>query len=130
MTEIVADRMRSRMNPRVMFRALSEGADLLGTLPRRIDTITRRLADNELSVKLEVPQVNVLVEGLQKVANRIFSGLVLAGLIVASAMLLPHRRALGTAGFIVAGALGLYMVGSILWKDRRVAKSAAPLTRS
>jgi hypothetical protein len=87
--------------------------------------ITRRLAANELSVKFEVPQVNVLVEGLQKVANRVFSGLVLAGIIVASAMLLPHRRGLGTAGFIVAGALGLYMIGSILWKDRHSAKPHA-----
>ena len=126
MNEIVAERMRSRLNPRLVYRALSEGADLMTNLPRRIDVISKRLADNELSAKLEVPQINVLVEGLQKVANRIFSGLVLAGLIVASAMLLPHRRALGTAGFIIAGALGLYMVGSILWKDRQVAKPGAP----
>jgi len=120
MLEIVSERMRSRLSPRLLYQAMSEGAELLGALPRRIDTITRRLADNELSVKFEVPQVNVLVEGLQKVANRIFTGLVLAGLIVASAMLLPHRRVLGTSGFIVAGALGLYMIGSILWKDRHV----------
>jgi ubiquinone biosynthesis protein len=125
MAEIVAERMRSRLKPSVMFRALSEGADLLGTLPRRIDSITKRLADNELSTKLEVPQIDVLVEGLQKVANRVFTGLVLAALIVASAMLLPERRVLGTAGFIVAGALGLYMIGSILWNDRHVRKPNA-----
>ena len=122
MAEIVTERMRSRLKPSVMFRALSEGADLLGTLPRRIDSITKRLADNELSTKLEVPQIAILVEGLQKVANRVFTGLVLAALIVASAMLLPQRRVLGTAGFIIAAALGLYMIGSILWKDRHVSK--------
>jgi ubiquinone biosynthesis protein len=122
MAEIVAERMRSRLKPSVMFRALSEGADLLGTLPRRIDAITKRLADNELSTRLEVPQIAVLVEGLQKVANRVFTGLVLAALIVASAMLLPQRRVLGTTGFIIAGALGLYMIASILWKDRNTAK--------
>ena len=125
MAEIVAERMRSRLKPSVMFRALSEGADLLGTLPRRIDSITKRLADNELSTKLEVPQIDVLVEGLQKVANRVFTGLVLAALIVASAMLLPQRRVLGTTGFIIAAALGLYMIGSILWKDRHVAKPSS-----
>ena len=129
MLEIVAERMRSRLNPRLMYRALSEGMDLLGTLPRRIDLITRKLADNELSAKLEVPQVSVLVEGLQKVANRVFSGLVLAGIIVASAMLLPHWRTLGTLGFVIAGALGLYMVGSILWNDRRGAKTGLPRLR-
>jgi ubiquinone biosynthesis protein len=125
MSEIVAERMRSRLNPRTLYRALSQGANLIEALPRRIDLITKRLADNELSAKLDVPQVSVLVEGLQKVANRIFSGLVLAGLIIASAMLLPHRRALGTLGFVIAGALGLYMVGSILWKDHHVSKAAS-----
>ncbi|HZI27433.1 MAG TPA: AarF/UbiB family protein [Gemmatimonadaceae bacterium] len=125
MAEIVAERMRSRLKPSVMFRALSEGADLLGTLPRRIDSITKRLADNELSTKLEVPQIDVLVEGLQKVANRVFTGLVLAALIVASAMLLPERRVLGTAGFIIAAALGFYMIGSILWNDRHARKPRA-----
>jgi predicted unusual protein kinase regulating ubiquinone biosynthesis (AarF/ABC1/UbiB family) len=125
MNQIVAERMRSRLSPRLVYRALSEGADLLTNLPRRIDLISKRLADNELSAKLEVPQVNVLVEGLQKVANRVFSGLVLAGLIVASAMLLPERRVLGTVGFVIAGALGLYMVGSILWKDRHVSGPGA-----
>jgi ubiquinone biosynthesis protein len=125
MAEIVANRMRSRLNPGMMYRALSEGADLIGALPRRIDVITRKLADNELTAKLEVPQIAVLVEGLQKVANRVFTGLVLAALIVASAMLLPQRRVLGTAGFIIAGALGLYMVGSILWKDRPAPKTGA-----
>jgi ubiquinone biosynthesis protein len=124
MAEIVAERMRSRLKPSVMFRALSEGADLLGTLPRRIDSITKRLADNELSTRLDVPQIAVLVEGLQKVANRVFTGLVLAALIVASAMLLPQRRVLGTAGFLVAAALGLYMVVSIIWNDRHVTKTS------
>lgn len=118
-SEVVANRMRDRLNPRTIYRALSEGADLLRTMPRRIDQITKRLADNELSARLEVPQVAVLVEGLQKVANRVFSGLVLAGLIVASAMLLPHRPTLGTTGFVAAGAIGFYMVASILWTDRR-----------
>ncbi|HEX6316806.1 MAG TPA: AarF/UbiB family protein [Gemmatimonadaceae bacterium] len=126
MMEIVAERMRSRLSPRVMYRALSDGADLLATLPKRIDTITRKLADNELSARLDVPQVDVLVQGLQKVANRVFSGLVLAALIVASAMLLPERKVLGTLGFVIAGALGLYMVASILLKDRNVNKRTVP----
>jgi len=33
-------------------------------------------------------------------------------------MLLPHRRTLGTAGFIIAALIGLYMVVSILVQDR------------
>jgi len=40
-------------------------------LPRRIDVISKRLADNELSAKLEVPQINVLVEGMEHMLQRL-----------------------------------------------------------
>ena len=40
-------------------------------------------------------------------------------LLIASAMLLPYRRALGTTGFILAAALVVYMLAAILVSDRR-----------
>lgn len=119
MMEIVAHRARSRISMSEIYRVFSESADLIGALPRRLDLITKRLVNNELEGRLQLPQMTMLIEGLQKVANRIFSGLVLAGLLVASGMLLPHSRVLGTAGFLIAGLLALYMVGTILWTDRR-----------
>jgi predicted unusual protein kinase regulating ubiquinone biosynthesis (AarF/ABC1/UbiB family) len=118
-SEIVTHRARTRLNPRQLYKVMSESADLLSALPHRLDVITKRLATNEFAARLELPQVTVLLEGLQKVANRVFSGLVLAGLLVSSAMLLPHRRILGTGGFIIAGMVVLYMVGAIVWSDRR-----------
>ena len=42
----------------------------------------------------------------------------LAGLLVASAMLMPYRRSLATSGFVLAGAIGIWMVLAILWSDR------------
>jgi hypothetical protein len=87
-------------------------------LPHRMDLITQRLAANEFETRVDVPQLARLLEGMQKVANRVFSGLVLAGLLVASAMLLPYRRSLGTAGFILAAAIGFWMLLSIILSDR------------
>ena len=91
----------------------------MGTLPRRLDRIFERMAANEFGLKIDAPQLLVLMAGLQKVANRIFTGLVLTGLLIASAMLLPHSRGLGTSGFIIAAVVGIYMVLSILVTDRR-----------
>lgn len=116
---IVADRAKQEFNPRRLFRLATQGGELLAALPHRLDLITARLASNEFGTKVEVPQFSLLIEALQKVANRVFSGLVLAGLLVASAMLLPYHRSLGTVGFVLAGALGLWMVLSILWTDRQ-----------
>jgi hypothetical protein len=39
--------------------------------------------------------------------------------VIASAMLIQYRRALGTAGFLLAGIVGLWMVLAIVWSDHR-----------
>ena len=116
--QIVADRAKQDLNPRRLYQLATEGNDFLMALPHRLDLITERMAANEFETKIEVPQITLMMEALQKVANRVFSGLVLAGLLVASAMLMQYHRALGTAGFVFAGVLGMWMVLAILWSDR------------
>ncbi|HEU4628882.1 MAG TPA: AarF/UbiB family protein [Gemmatimonadaceae bacterium] len=116
--QIAADRARRDLSPRRLFQLATEGSNLLASLPHRLDIITDRLASNEFAARVDAPQLTQLTEALQKVANRIFSGTVLAGLLVASGMLLPYRPTLGTVGFVLAGVIGLWMVLSILWHDR------------
>jgi ubiquinone biosynthesis protein len=116
---MAAERVRSELSPRRLFQLVTEGGELLNALPHRLDLITERMSANEFQIRMDIPQTEALLDGLRKLANRIFSGLVLAGVIVASAMLMPYRRSLGTAGFWIAGAIGLYMVVSIWIKDRR-----------
>ena len=116
--QIVADRARRDLNPRRLYELATQGADLLVALPHRLDLITARMAANEFETRVDVPQFTLMMQALQKVANRVFSGLVLAGLLVASAMLMPYRRSLATSGFVLAGAIGIWMVLAILWSDR------------
>lgn len=117
-SEIASDRAKRDLNPRRLFQLATAGSDLLMALPHRLDLITERMAANELEAKIQVPQLLDVMTGMQKVANRIFSGLIVAALIVASAMLMPYRRSLSTAGFILSGVIGLWMVLTILWTDR------------
>jgi len=117
--QIAMARAQRDMSPRRIYQIALESSDFLAALPHRLDKITQRLANNDLQTKIEVPQIPSLIVALQKVANRIFSGLVLAGLLVASAMLLPYWRTLGTAGFIIAAVLGLYIVLGIMVSDRK-----------
>jgi len=116
--QIAADRARRELNPRRLYQLATEGNDLLMALPHRLDLITARMAANEFETRVDVPQLTLMMQALQKVANRVFSGLVLAGLLVASAMLLPYQRSLGTLGFLLAGVIGVWMVLAILWSDR------------
>jgi ubiquinone biosynthesis protein len=117
--QIAMERARRDLSPRRLYQIAMESGDFLARLPHRLDQITRRLADNDLSTHVDVPQLPSLIVALQKVANRIFSGLVLAGLLIASAQLLPYWRTLGTTGFVIAAVLGVYMVLTIMVSDRK-----------
>ena len=116
--EIAMSRAKRDMSPRRLYQIALESSDLLAALPHRLDQITARLANNDLSTHVDVPQLPSLIVALQKVANRVFSGLVLAGLLVASAMLMQYWRTLGLAGFVISAVVALYMVFTILVSDR------------
>jgi predicted unusual protein kinase regulating ubiquinone biosynthesis (AarF/ABC1/UbiB family) len=117
-SRIANERAKREMSLSRVFQVATQTSDLISALPHRLDLLTQKLAANEFAIKLESPQVHLLLRGMQKIANRVFSGLVLGGIVVASAMLLPHRRTLGTTGFIIAALIGLYMVVAILVQDR------------
>ena len=115
---LAGERAKRDLSPRRLFQIATEASDLATVLPRRIDLITARMAANELGVVIDVPQLNVVLKGLQKVANRIFTGLVLCGALVASAMLHDSWPRLASIGFVVSALLGLYMIATIMWSDR------------
>jgi ubiquinone biosynthesis protein len=115
---IANERAKDEMSWNRLFRTASQTTDLVSALPHRLDQFTAKLAANELSMSVDSPQLGALQRSLQKVANRIFTGLVLTGLLIASGMLMPYWRGLGTTGFIISGVIGLAMVINILIADR------------
>jgi hypothetical protein len=100
----------------------AETSDLVRALPHRLDVFTQKLVADDFAVRVDTPQLGSLLLGLEKVANRIFTGLVLGGLLVASGLLMAYQPRLATIGFLIAGILGLWMVGTILVSDRRSRK--------
>jgi len=117
--EIANKRAQRDMSPRRLFQMASETSDLVRALPHRLDVITQKLVADDFAFRVEAPQLGSLLLGLEKVANRIFTGLVLGGLLVASGYMIQVQRRLATAGFIIAGAIGLWMIATILIQDRR-----------
>ena len=57
-------------------------------LPGRVNRILDRLAENDFKVNIDAIDEATLMEGMQKVANRITTGLVLAALIVGAALMM------------------------------------------
>ena len=119
-TATLADeRARRDFSPRRMYQIATEASDFLGALPHRLDVITKRIAANDVGLRLDTPQLGTLLEGMQKIANRIFTGLVLAGLLVASGLMIQSLPRLGMIGFSIAAVIALYMIVSILLSDRK-----------
>ena len=119
-TSEIANKMAQReMSPRRLFQLASETSSFVRALPHRLDVLTQKMVADDFAVRVDTPQLGSLLLGLEKVANRIFSGLVLGGLLVASGLLMAYQRRLGIAGFVIASVIGLWMVGTILVSDRR-----------
>jgi len=83
--------------------------------------------NNELKIKMEVIDEGALIEGFQKIANRIALGLILAALIVGAAMLFQVPTTFTLFGypgiamlfFLVAAGGGIWLALSILTGDRK-----------
>jgi predicted unusual protein kinase regulating ubiquinone biosynthesis (AarF/ABC1/UbiB family) len=123
--ELTQQRMRKSISPGRLFGTLIEMKDFLENLPLRINRILDTVASNGLEVKVDAIDEKLLMEGFQKVANRVAVGVILAALIVGAAMLMKVEtsfRILGYPGlamifFIVAAGMGLMLVFDILLHD-------------
>jgi hypothetical protein len=81
----------------------------------------------EIEVKVKAMDAQLMLDGMQKIANRIATGLVLAALIVGAALLARVEtdfRILGYPGlamlcFIAAGGGGFWLLITIFLHDRR-----------
>jgi ubiquinone biosynthesis protein len=122
-TSEIANKMaRREMSPRRLFQIASETSNLVRALPHRLDVLTQKMVADDFAIRVDTPQLGSLLLGLEKVANRIFTGLVLGGLLVASGLLMAYQRRLGIAGFLIAAVIGLWMVATILISDRKSRK--------
>ena len=108
-----------------LFSAAVEAKNFVQQLPSRVNRILDRIAENDVRFKVDTIDEVRLMEGLQKVANRIATGLVLAALIVGAALMMDvptDYRMFGYPGiamvlFIAAAAGGAALVVTILVND-------------
>jgi hypothetical protein len=119
-------RILKSVSPANVFTTALEVRDFAERLPARVNRVLDALAASELKLKVEVIDDGAIIDGLQKVANRITHGLILAALIVSAAMVLrvdSSFRILGYPGFAMIlfalAAIGTtYLALQILRHDR------------
>lgn len=126
-TEIFQENLIRSVSPSNLLTGVVEVKEFAEKLPSRVNRILDTIGNNELKIKVDAIDENVVLEGLQKVANRITLGLVVAALIVGASMLMRVEtsfRILGYPGlamifFLLAAAAGLLLAVNILFYDEK-----------
>jgi predicted unusual protein kinase regulating ubiquinone biosynthesis (AarF/ABC1/UbiB family) len=125
--EILQRNILKSVAPNNLLSSVVDLKEFVEKLPTRVNRLLDAAGNNDLRIKVDTIDEKIVLEGLQKIANRITLGLVVAALIVGAAMLMRVEtsfRIFGYPGlamifFLLAAAAGLVLVFSILFYDER-----------
>jgi hypothetical protein len=123
---LMRERMLRSVSPSSVLSTMMDAKQFAERLPGRVNRVLDALAGNELKLKMEMIDEGAIIDGLQKVANRIALGLVMAALIVAAALIMQVPttfRLLGYPGlamilFVIAATAGAMLAVQIVTHDR------------
>ena len=116
----MSQRLRKGATPGNLLSSVLEMNDFAQRLPGRLNRVLDAIADREVEVRVRITNEAVLMSGLQKVANRVASGLVLAALIIGAAMLMQVQTTFhifGYPGFAMLLFLAAVIGGVVLLVD-------------
>lgn len=124
---VMRERLKKSFSPARLASEAMEVQALVREAPRRLSDILGLLAENRLQVRMAGLDDSQLMENVQKIANRISTGIIVAALILASALLMRIEAgprllgypALALVLFVVGAVLGLGIVASALLSDRK-----------
>ena len=124
--EVMRQHMMRSLTPGAVFSNVLEVVDLVQRMPGRINRALEGFERGELKLRLHAIDEPRLMQSLRSMANRITLGLMVAGLIVGSALLArveTSGRILGYPAlafvFFMAGAIAAIALGvQIVWFDR------------
>lgn len=127
---IMQQRVLKNVSVGHMFNSMLEGINFADNLPLRINKILDMLAGNKLKMQVDTIDEKLLIDAVQKIANRITLGLVLAALIIGAALLMRVPSAFTTLGypalaiicFICAACGGFALAVQIAFYDQRPQK--------
>jgi len=131
-TNLLARRIAKSIEPGSILTRVVEVKEFVERLPTRVNKILDAIGNNELKIGVDAIDERIVLDGLQKVANRITLGLVLASLIVGAALLMRVDTAFRIFGypglpmifFLLAAVGALILIISIVFYDKKPKKKA------
>jgi ubiquinone biosynthesis protein len=124
--KIMTHRMLKTASPGKVFGSFLEMKEFVGGLPERVNHLLDAAAKGDLEVNVNTPDAHHLLNGFEKIANRITTGVILAALIIGASLLMqvntPAFQIFGYPGlamlcFLAAVGGSAWLILSILVKD-------------
>ena len=124
--QLITQKLAQKFNPRNFYPALLDLNQLVLDLPHRAREVMDLSATNKLTFGIKLTQAEEFLSGMHKIANRITVGVVIAALLVSSALMMrvPSRFAilgypgLAVMGYLAAAVAAVYLIFTTLKKDR------------
>jgi ubiquinone biosynthesis protein len=124
-TSILIQRIAKSIRPGSILSSAVEVKEFVAQFPSRINKILDVVGNNKMKISVDAIDERVVLDGLQKVANRITLGLILAALIIGAALMMRVEtsfRILGYPGlpaifFMLAAIAGVILAVSIAFYD-------------
>lgn len=124
-TEFLAKHAHSKITLATMYHSLLESAEFAQELPSRANKLLSMAAENELRVKVDSIDEEGLIRGINKIANRITAGLIVAALVVGASLIMrldtPWKifgyPALATIFFVISASAAVYLLWQAMFVD-------------
>jgi ubiquinone biosynthesis protein len=123
--EIMRRKMLQSASPANILSSAMDAKEFAEKLPARVNKVMDALAEGQMTLNIQGIDEKELMRGIQKLANRVTSGLIIAALIIGAAMLMQIDTEAKLFGypsvaivcFLAAAAAGVWLIASTLLHD-------------
>jgi predicted unusual protein kinase regulating ubiquinone biosynthesis (AarF/ABC1/UbiB family) len=123
--EIMRRKMLQSASPANILSAAMDAKEFAEKLPARVNKVMDALAEGQMTLNIQGIDEKELMRGIQKLANRVTSGLIIAALIIGAAMLMQIDTEAKLFGypsvaivcFMAAAAAGVWLIANSILHD-------------
>jgi ubiquinone biosynthesis protein len=125
--DILQQRLREDITSGNFLTSILDVKAFVGQLPARVNKVSDTLGNGQIELKLRTDDMLRVLDGFQKVANRIAAGLILAALVVGAALLMQVRTRFEIFGypglamlcFLFAALGSVWLLFDIFFRDTK-----------
>jgi ubiquinone biosynthesis protein len=112
--DVMFRELERRLEPTQLMSFTFSQLQPLLRMPRRISQVVRQVETGSLKINIAPTELESFEHLMRSTANRVGAALIIAALLIASALMARVNHAIALAGFGVASAMALYMLWRIM----------------